>query len=216
MKKVCVFFILGLLAISLFSNLVIAQDSLLDNSIFGVSAEGVTLTSDWKTWGIDLKNNLLQNPVIMAIDSFFNAISPLFSILFGMPYSLSLALLLIIILWIYSFLVINNALQMSLFSKWVSTLISLGIVILLAQFGLFSMIVNLIIQLFFGENPWYVKVILGLVIVVALVFVFLFIKQFAKQMKENKKKRKEEENRLKLETGAKVGEALSKAVTQDE
>jgi hypothetical protein len=213
-KKVCVMFVLALISLTLISNFVSAQYDV--SNIFGVSAEGVNITADWKTWGADVKNNLLANPIIQGIDSFFQQITGVFSVLFGMPYSLSLALLLIIALWIYFLLIINNALQMSLFSKWVSLLISFGVVIIMAQVKIFETIVNLVIQLFFGENEWYVKVILGLIIVVALVFIFMLLKQFAKQRAENRKKKKDEENRLKLETGAKVGEELSKAVTKNE
>src|SRR5512147_3196960 len=109
-KKICVVFIFALI---FFSNFIIAQE-VYDNSIFGVSVEGVTLTEGWKTWGTEFKTNLLGNPVIMAVDSFFTTISPLFSILFGTSYSLSLALLLTLGLWFYFLFAINNALKISL------------------------------------------------------------------------------------------------------
>lgn len=209
-------FILGLVFLSLFSNFIIAEENYLDNSIFGVSEEGVTLKSDWKTWGTDFKNKLLENSIVMSIDSFLQKISIVFQVIFGTPYSLSIVFLLTIALWFYALFVLNKLTGIMLFSKLVSSLIAVGITILIAQFGLIAKPINFLIQLFFGENPWYVKVILGLVIVVGLVFVFLFIKQFAKQTAESKKKKKDEENRQKLETSAKVGEEFSKAITKDE
>ena len=73
--------------------------------------------------------------------------------------------------------------------------------------------VNFIIGLFFGEQAWWVKVIIGIVIFAILAIIFVLIKNFGKQFAESKKKLKEEKNRLKIETGAKAGEELSKAVS---
>jgi hypothetical protein len=185
------------------------------NFLGGTSGSGLSLTSNWANLGKQWKDSLLKMPVIHAFDLFFQGINFVFLGLFGINYSLSLAFLFTMILWFLFFFKFYDILKIaSLFSKWVCLIISLGLTILLAQVGLFSMIINAIIQLFFGPQTWWMKVIIGVLIVFGLVMLFAFIKKFGKKMEENKKKRKDEENRIKLETGAKAGEELSRAVSK--
>jgi hypothetical protein len=212
-KKVCVIFIFILLVLPLILNFVTSQGE--NSTIFGISSDsGVKLTEKWEYLGKEWKNILMANSVIQSLDSLFQKINFVFLVLFGTPYSLSLALFLIVFLWLYFFFSFQNILKMTLFSKIVCLLISLGLTIILAQVGLFSKIVNFIIQLLFGEQTWWMKLIIGVGILIALVLVFAFVMKFGKQSAINKKKRKDEENRIKLETGAKAGEALSKAVSE--
>jgi uncharacterized membrane protein YuzA (DUF378 family) len=225
-KKLCMFFLVGLFILIGGSNFVKSDytDSILNasskiadassNFFGGTSGSGIALTSNWAATGKQWKDSLMANPFVMALDSFFQKINFVFLALFGIQYSLSLALFLTLFLWFYFFFLFNNILKMSLFSKGVCLLVSLGLTIVSAQVGLFSKMVNFIIQLFFGEKTWWMKVIIGVLILLGLVLVFAFIKRFGKQYKENKKKWKDEENRLKLEVGAKAGEALSKAVSK--
>jgi len=211
-KKVGAVFIFSLLLFPLVLNFVNSQPD--QSTIFGISPDsGVQLTEKWQSWGQNWKTLLMQSPVINSIDSFFQKISPVFSVLFGTEYSLSLALLLTIALWVYFLLLFNRILSNSLFSKGVALLVSLGFTVIISQIGLFSRAANFVIGIFFGEQPWWVKVIIGIVIVAILAIVFILIKNFGKQFAANRKKAKEEKDRLKLHTGAVAGEELSKAVS---
>jgi len=214
-KKVFFVFVLSLfLLLPLVLNLINSQAE--NSTIFGISPDsGVKLTEKWEYLGKEWKNILMGNSIIRGIDSFFQKISIVFSVLFGIEYSLSLALFLTIILWLYVFFMLTGVLGNIISSKWVSLLISLGFVILLAQIKSFQIPVNFLIGLFFGENPWWMKLIIGLIIFAILAVVFILIKNFGKQLAANKKKVKEEKNRLKLQTGARAGEALSKAVSKN-
>ncbi len=210
-KKIYVVFILTLLLLPLILNFVASQN--ISTDIFGITPDsGVKLTEKWDYLGKEWKNMLLANPIVKGIDSFFQKINFVFLFLFGIEYSLSLALFLTIFLWLYLFFTFFNILSNSLFSKGVSLIISLGFAILIAQIKLFQMPVNFIIGLFFGEQTWWMKLITGVGILILLVVVFVLIKKFGKQLAANKKKVKEEKNRIKLETGARAGEALSRAV----
>ncbi len=183
-------------------------------SIFGISADsGVKLTEKWDYLGKEWKIILMGNPFITAIDLFFKAISFIFAVLLGIPYSLSIAFFLTMGLWLYFFFLFNRILSNSLFSKWVALGISFGSSILLAQVGLFQWASSQIIGLFFGEKAWWMKLIIGTVVITALVTAFLFGIIFSKQIAMSKKKNKDEINRIKLEAGAKTGEALSKSVS---
>lgn len=211
-KKVFAIFIFSLFLFPLVLNFINSQPD--TSSIFGISPEsGVQLTEKWQSWGQNWKTLLMQNSFVSSVNAFFQKISPVFSVLFGMEYSLSIALLLTIVLWLYVFFLFNRILSNGLFSKLVALLISFGFTIILAQIGLFSKAVNFIIGIFFGEQPGWVKVIVGIVMAVVLALLFVVMVKFGKQIAANRKKVKEEKNRLKIETGAKIGEELSKAVT---
>jgi len=210
-KKIFALFILSLFILPLVLNLVNSQPD--TSTIFGISPDsGVKLTEKWEYLGKEWKNILMGNPFIKGVDSFFQNINFIFVILFGMEYSLSIALLLTIALWMYIFFLFNRISINMIFSKGVALLISFGLTILIAQIGLFSKMVNFIIGIFFGEQPWWVKVIIGLAIFVILAVFFIVMIKFGKQIAANRKKLKEEKDRLKLHTGAVAGEELSKAI----
>jgi len=212
-RKVFVICILGLLLSLLVLNFISSQYE--SANIFGITPEsGVQLTEKWQTLGTEWKTNLMQNSVIGGVDSFFQKTNAVFLVLFGVDYSLSLSLFLIVILWIFLFLIGFNILGNTIFSKWVAVLISIGVAIGAAQLKLFQIPANLIIGLFFGEKPWWVKLIIGVIIIAVIIAAFIFIRQFGKQLAEKKKKLEEEKNRIKLATGARVGEELSRAVSK--
>jgi hypothetical protein len=210
-KKILMIFILSLFLFPFIFNFVSSQPD--SSTIFGISPDsGVKLTEKWESLGKNWKDMLMENSVVRGIDSFFQKIDPLFSILFGVEYSLSLSLLFTILLWMYTFFLFNGILGNSLFSKWVSLAISLGVTIGIAQLKLFQISTNFIIGIFFGEQPWWAKVIIGIGIFAILAILFVLVKNFGKQFAASRKKLKEEKDRLKLHTGGVAGDALSKAV----
>jgi len=210
-KKVFVIFLLGLFILPLILNFISSQNESLN--IFGITSEsGVKLTEKWEYLGTEWKNILMNNIVVKAIDSFFQKLNVVFLVVFGVEYSLSVAFFLTVVLWVLLFLTFHNILGNAIFSKLVSSVISFALVILIAQTKLFRFPVNWIIGLFFGEKPWWLKLIIGVVIFAIIAIIFILIKNFGKQLAANKKKVKEETDRLKLHTGARAGEELSKAV----
>jgi len=207
-RKVCVAFLFGFLLLPVVLNFINAQVE--SPNIFGINPEsGIKLTEKWDYLGKEWKTILMQNTIVKSIDSFLQKISLVFSILFGTPYSLSLAFFLTIFLWTYLLFVVFNILGNTIFSKGTSIIISLGLIIGMAQLKFLQMPVNLIIGLFFGEKPWWVKLVIGGAILIILVVVFVLIKTFGKKFAENKQKMEDMKNRLKLGTGAKIGERMS-------
>jgi hypothetical protein len=207
-NKIGVIFVLVLLLSPFILNFVSSQVE--SPNIFGINPEsGIKLTEKWEYLGKEWKTILMRNVVVQTIDSFLQKIGFIFVVALGTSYSLSLAFFLTLFLWVYLFLVLLNILGNTIFSKWVSVVISLGLAIGAAQIKLLQMPVNLIIGLFFGEKPWWIKLIIGVVIVLILVIVFVLIKTFGKKFAENKQKMEDMKNRLKLGTGAKIGEKMS-------
>jgi len=207
-KKIGVVFVLVLLLSPFILNFVSSQVE--SPNILGINPEsGIKLTEKWEYLGREWKTILMQNVVVKTIDSFLQKIGFIFVVALGTSYSLSLAFFLTLFLWIYLFFGLFNILGNTIFSKWVSVVISLGLAIGAAQIKLLQMPVNLIIGLFFGEKPWWIKLIIGVAIILILVIVFVLIKTFGKKFAENKQKMEDMKNRLKLGTGAKIGEKMS-------
>lgn len=184
----------------------------------GLSPEEVEKTQEkiegkWDYLSREWKNIFLKNKFVSAMDEFFTKISIVFQILFGMPYSLSLVLLIVIVLWFY-FLI--NLLQIyryfSIFSGWVNYVIAFGLTIIAAQTKVLEKIAQFFIWLMLGIiSSWWFSLIIMAVLIIILIILYNLNKSFGKQIAANRKKMKIEEEERKLEKGAIVGEALSKA-----
>jgi hypothetical protein len=166
--------------------------------------------SNWQVIEQNLKTSLLSNPTINSINSFFTSIGIVFRILFGQDYSLSLVLFITIILWVFFVISFNRIFKNFMpFSKGISFIISILLTIILAQIQILDGISNFIISRIFNLS-WWIQIIIIFIIVVALIVILSLLKRFNIQSA----KRREKENRFKLETGAKVGENISKAADE--
>jgi len=180
MKKLGVLFVVFFVGL-LFLQLVVAQDPLggledsLDEQVeqFENVREGVDNIKEqkWDYLGKEWKKILLSKPFFAAVDGILAKVSFIFIIFFGEPYSFSLSLLLIIILWFGFFIKLSELMSYSsTFSKSTSWIVGLGLTMILALTGFFRMIVDFFgwIALTFVENLW-VRVIIYLGIVILFV-----------------------------------------------
>ena len=104
----------------------------------------------WDYLGQNWQVMLLKNKVVASLDSFFTKISIIFVILFGMPYSLSITLLVIILLWIFFFFKFGEIFKdFSAFSEGTSWFIALGLTIILAQLQILKKITQFLGWLLF-------------------------------------------------------------------
>jgi hypothetical protein len=219
MKKAGVLIIISLLLISFLSiTLTYAQES--PPLPYGINPDEIENTktnveSKWDYLSKEWKTVLLKNKYISAVDSFLQKISYIFVILFGQPYSLSLTLLLVIIFWLCFFFVFSVIFKnYSSFSPPIAYIISLILVVIAAQLKLWEKQATFFLWLIFGDKPWWFSVIIIILLAAIFFLLFTYIKKFGKQISANRKKMKELEARLKMEVGAKSGEALTKAVSK--
>jgi len=224
MKKKIIVLILSILALFLILNFARAQNEIplpggintgqIENTTNQIgNAAGQFANPQWNYIEQEIQKALLQNSFVNAINSFLQKISFIFVILFAEPYSLSMTLLMIIALWFYFLIVFNNIFKLyASLSKWVSRAVSLLAVIILAQLKFFEAQINFLTWFGFGNKPWWVKVIIWAVVVGLLILIMWLIKTFGVKIFENRKKMKEEENRVKLEMGAKISEAFGQTV----
>jgi len=217
MKKLGFVLIFGLLILPLFLNgLNSANDSL------GLNPEQIEETTTKITTllgrtGEEWKVLLLENAFVKGMDSFFQEINIAFLVLFATDYSFSLELLFTVILWGYCLFFLYRAFSdFSLFSKGVSFVIALGLVMVMTHMKIIGFVVKSLMWLLFGEKEWWVSLIIGVIILFLLITLFMFLKKFGKKFKEDRQKRKDELNSMKLEAGAKVGEALSEEAGKGE
>ena len=133
---------------------------------------------------------LLDNKYISSMDSFFTKISIIFRILFGIPYSLTLTLFFVIILWFAIFLSLPGIIENSTsLSSGVSWLISLGITIILAQIQVLNRIIVFLIKFIsYPENSW-LRLLVGILIFVGII-IFYYIEKYLSKYLEKKKKKK--------------------------
>ena len=224
MKKEIFIFAVSLLILPLMLNFILADDfDSAASEALGVNYSQIEEAStNLNSWSWDYLSNewktmLLGNSFVKGADSFLQSINVVFFVLFGIDYSLSLKFLLVVILWFYVLFRFDNLFKdVTLFSRGVSFVISFGLMIVMAHMGIIEAPVDGIMWLFFSQKTWWMKLIIAVVIIAVLVFIAILIKKFGFRFKENRKKMKEEMERMQLERGAKVGEALSKAAAKGE
>ena len=168
------------------------------------------LFKEWETL-------LSKNKYLAPIDAFLKKMSFVFLILFGEPYSLSGILLMIIILWFYFFLKFSEILRdFSPLSSWVSIIIGLAIVFIMAHSGIFRSIAEFFVWLAFYKDYFWWKFAIFIGIVLVLITIYKISSQFGKSLKEQRKKDKEEMERAELAAAARVAEGVMRGAADDE
>jgi hypothetical protein len=193
---------------SLMLNLINAQGEISEDSAIPVASSWDYLSQEWKSI-------LLDNSIVRSVDYFFTSISPVFFVLFSEPYSMSLRLLFIVIFWFFFLIAFYRIFKYySTFSKLISFGISFLIALIASHLKLAELPATALIWLFFGEKPWWIKLIAGIVILFVLVGIIVLIKKFGKNYKERRAKVKEELNQMKLEGQVKAGEQITDALSK--
>lgn len=173
------------------------------NQLQAANGQIINVSSNLGYLGQQWKNMLLSSRVFVVFDNFMHAINPVFLVLFAQDYAFSISFLTTIIVWIFFFSSFKRIFQtISIFqNKWVVFVISAGITIGAAQIGMIGGISNWLIWLVLGtDKPWWVQLIIALVIVLVIVGLYYFIRTFgleiAKKMAENKEAKDREDLHL--------------------
>jgi|SRR3989339_203780 len=217
MKKIGI--VLGFIVlISLVSGIVSSQtDVPMDSSIqqnvdkvqqFTESAKWDYLSQEWK-------NITLKNKFVSQIDSTLRKGNFVFLFLFGQNYDLSLTLLFVIIFWIFFYVNFYFILSsFSMFSKSVSSLLSLGLVIIFAHLGFLKSLSDLVFKvIFYKEGVWGW---ISFIIFISLIFIIPGINRYiTKSIQKNKdsaERKLENEERVEFKKAfEKTAEAFRKS-----
>lgn len=189
-----------------------------------VTKEG-NLSYVMKDWGNLFRENEFTGPLIESFDimapffkPFWAVITPVFNFFFkytvGLPFSWTWLFFLTLIIWIaiafYIFRVFN---LVSIFSKWMHYLISIGMVIILSLMGITKRIAEFAIKTVSLFDTWWMQLIGVAIIIVILVLAIIFSKNLSQLIKaiiERKKGTEEELNRLKLKESVKTATSFSR------
>ncbi len=156
--------------------------------------------TEWQYLSKEWPKIFLKNELISAADTFFTKISIVFRILFGQPYSFSITLLAIIILWLFIVLKSGDIINSwGLVKGWSAYLIGAALAIILAQIQVLKMIINFLGWLVFAKKGtlWNISMILVIILIfVLLYYLFSILSKYLKE-REKKKREKETETRQK-------------------
>lgn len=169
--------------------------------------------SRWDYLGKEWRTMALKNPVIAYIDPIFTKFSIVFRILFGVPYSFSIALLFIIILWLTFALRLGGLLSAFEFPR-AKTGYYIGFLsaTVLSQIKLWEVLTNWIGRLLYSpENDW-LRYLL-----IATFFIIMFLlnllgDKLNKALAEKKKKIKEKSAEQTQKQVKKFAEGISDAM----
>ena len=148
----------------------------------------------WDYLGKEWKNILLKNKVIALIDSFFKKISIVFRALFGMPYSLSMTLFFVIILWLFVFIFIGNLFSKSgIVKTFPAYLIGLAPAVIISQLQILNKIVVATGTFIVSREAKWARIVLTVVAILVLILLFAISKTLSKYLEKQRKVGKEKE-----------------------
>ncbi|HVY01536.1 MAG TPA: hypothetical protein VHA12_02115 [Candidatus Nanoarchaeia archaeon] len=228
MEKRAFNIILSFLAISALLVALILQVSALDASSLIEEKTGVNpeKLQDIPQTTQEIKETYLKQSWIDLIEknkylgpahNFLLKISPVFLILFGENYSISLVLLLVMCLWFYVAMELTSLIgAFQVLNAWACTAIACGVSIILAQIGAYRSLVTLLGNLVYAKELWWMRLMIILALVVAGFIIHYLTKTFEKQIKLSKAAAKTRSVENEIETqkefikGLKEGSSIAK------
>jgi hypothetical protein len=205
MKKIMfVFFILAIFfAPLIFSDTINSLSSTLESNVekAQVVKDTVEKSQDTQYWeekwdylGNEWKAIFMKNSVVASLDSFFTKTSIVFEVLFGVPYSMSLVLLGIVLLWVFFLINISRIINASgLLSLGVSYLGGALILIIFAQLKVLESIVILLGRLAFSPEYVWTRLIILFVIFASFGVLSYFDRKLSAYLRLKRKAAKERE-----------------------
>lgn len=146
----------------------------------------------WTYLGEKWKEIFLRSKFIAGLDSFFRNINPVFIILFGQSYDLSLSFYVSVVMWVVFLYVFTEMLMaFAPFKNITSFVVGVGITIAVAQIGLIQFVSVLILKfIFYREGVWRWLSPVGVIFVIVLIAVIV------KRLNKNKETHVEKEEEM--------------------
>lgn len=142
-----------------------------------------------------------KNKYLGPVHNFLLKLSPVFLVLFGENYSISLVLLMVMCLWFYVAMELTSVLgSFQVLNAWASTGIACLISIILAQVGAYRALITLIGNIVYSKELWWMRLLIILAFVIAGFILHYLTKIFEKQIKLSKASAKSKAVESELET----------------
>ncbi|MEM3091832.1 MAG: hypothetical protein QXD05_01740 [Candidatus Pacearchaeota archaeon] len=159
----------------------------------------------WDYLGKEWRLIILKNPAVSSIDNFLKRISPIFVIVLGEPYDLSLIFFGIVFLWIFFLNFFYNIFKNSFLSDILPgrsiLVIPFLLVVGIAQTGLFRELIIFLGRFAFSPESKLARIIffIGLILIFYLIHSFsIILSRYMKAKKEENEKEIEKINRTLL------------------
>ncbi|MGV8142747.1 MAG: hypothetical protein ACP5NS_03880 [Candidatus Pacearchaeota archaeon] len=181
----------------------------LENNITAIKE--FTEKDNWNFIGSQWKEFLLKNKSVVLVDSFFTKINPLFLFLFARDWSLSLGMLFVFLLWLFTLLSAYSYASAYDLKKWQCWLASIAGVMFFAHIRLFNVMSAVFEKiLLYRAGFWWS--FFSWTLVVILIYSYLFInKFFSKRIKLAREKDKQERLENEVDKGKVFRENLQRA-----
>jgi hypothetical protein len=152
-------------------------------------------------------------PGLVNVNEFFKAHPLFFTVVFNEPYNISWIFFCIVLFWLYTMALIGDLFNsLNLFKQKIGIIIGIAIAIILSQLGITKALVVFLIDLIFAQRLWWVRTIIGVLIILILMLIAYGEKISSDAIKANKKKQKEE----RFEQEVKEGKAFREGAEQAE
>jgi len=159
--------------------------------------------SNWQTLLDTAKLKIFNSKFVVSVDGLLREVNIVFVILIGIDYDFTLAFFFASVLWIYFLFQFKRILHYSLISsKGISWIISVGLMIILAQSGIFGTVGKALSNLVHAPKQTWLGILIFLGIALVMVFLAVINGQFGLHWAKSKgklAKLKEESNREYLE-----------------
>src|SRR3989344_3953838 len=185
----------------------------LENNITKI--KGFTERDKWDFIGSQWKEFLLKNKAIAGVDAFFTKINIVFVVLFAHDWVISLEMLFVFLLWIFTVISLYNYTNCFLIkSSLQKFFIALGLTIVLAQARLFYFISQALIKvILYKPSPWW-RSMSFILIIVGIVGYFVLNNSISRSLKKAREKRDKELLEEKVKKTEKFQENMVKVAGQ--
>jgi len=167
----------------------------------------------WEFLAEQWKELLMKNKVFAAINGFFEKISLVFFIFFGMKYEFSPLFFMTVFVWVFHLWLFSSfILEFFPLSKGTKFIAGIGIVMILSHIKYIGFITKLLLSvMLWKEGVW--RWIIPIVVIFVVIFIFVFMKLIKKKIKEEEGKRKKEQEKHDRETLHIMAEGVREGVS---
>lgn len=128
-----------------------------------------------------------QIPGLLRTHEFLKAHPMFFTIVFNEPYNLSWVFFCIVLFWLYTMALVGDIANASrILKKGFGIIIGIGIALILAQLGIIKAVVIFLINLVFTQDLWWVRGIMGVLVILTFVAIGYGESVASSMIKKNK------------------------------
>ncbi len=177
--RVFCFVVLALILCSLLASVVHADDlqNTLDNT--GMSASQAQEYIDAQRWNFlsgEWKEFFMKNPFIQRFDSAMHKLNPLYIVLFARDYSLSVEMLLVFMMWLFTLFSFPGYLYF-IGKESASWIAGFAGTIVIAHLQIFNYLAAAAIKVIFYRSVWYWSLI-TFVVCIAMITGYLYLNRY--------------------------------------